>query len=75
MNRPGTSIEEIQKNYGIDISIFPKSGYYVNEETGMLVIFDRSQIAFEGSIKPKETVYGSFSDTYFYYFEKLKEDQ
>lgn len=67
------SNEEIMETYGIDVTMFPKSGYQVNEEIGMLIIFDRSRIAFEGAVKPKEVVYGSFSDMYFHYFQKIKE--
>jgi hypothetical protein len=74
MNRKGTSIKEIHQDYGIDVSTFSKSGYYINEETETLVIFDKSKIAFEGPVKPKDAIYGSFSDTYFYYFAKLKEE-
>jgi hypothetical protein len=72
MSNNVASPEEIQNTYGIDVTMFPKSSYYINDATGMLVVFDRSQIAFEGSIKPKDTVYGSFSDTYFYYFSKIE---
>lgn len=75
MNRSDVSPEEIQKNYGIDITMFPKSSYYINEATSTLVIFDRSKIAFEGSVKPKDVVYGSFSDSYFHYFPKIEDKQ
>lgn len=69
------TVEEILNEYGIDVSSFSKSSYHVNENTGMLVISDRSKIAFEGAIKPKDVIHGNFSDTYFHYFEKLKEEK
>ena len=75
MSQRDISAEEIQEMYGIDITMFPKSSYYINEATGMLVIFDRSKIAFEGSVKPKDIVYGSFSDSYFHYFTKIEGGQ
>jgi hypothetical protein len=65
------SPEDIQRDYGIDITMFPNSSYYINKATEMLVISDRSRIAFEGSVKPKDVVHGSFSDTYFHYFSKI----
>lgn len=67
------TVEEILDEYGIDVSSFPKYSYHINENTGMLVISDRSKIAFEGSIKPKDVIHGTFSDTYFHYFEQIKE--
>ena len=73
MNRPGISQEDILNTYGIDVSMFSESNYYINESTGMLVIFDRTRIAFDGEVKPIETIHGSFSDTYFHYFKKLEE--
>jgi hypothetical protein len=75
MNRTGISQEEILNNYGVDISMFSSFNYYINESTGMLIVFDRTRIAFDGEIKPVEVVHGSFSDTYFHYFKKLEDKQ
>jgi len=75
MNRRGISPEEILHTYGIDVTAVPGSRYYINEDTGMLVIFDRSMIAFEGEVKPKEVIYGSFSDAYFHYFSQIEEEK
>jgi hypothetical protein len=71
MVRMGISPREILDSYGIDVSSIPESRYYINEETGMLVVFDRSRIVFEGDVKPKEVVYGSFSDMHFHYFPRI----
>jgi hypothetical protein len=75
MNRPEISQEDILKNYGIDVSMFSSSNYYINESTGMLIVFDRTRIAFDGEIKPVEVVHGSFSDSYFHYFKKLEDNK
>lgn len=64
---------EVRKHYGIDPSQIHGSTYYINEDTDMLVVTSKTKVAFEGEVKPKETIYGSFADTYFYYFKKLKE--
>lgn len=72
MNRLGISQENILNDYGIDVSMFPESNYYINESAGMLVIFDRTRIAFDGEVKPVDVVHGSFSDTYYHYFKKLE---
>lgn len=66
--------ETILKNYGIDVRLFPRSSYHINESTEMLIIADRSIIAFEGQFKPKEVIHGTFSDTYFHYFPRIKDE-
>lgn len=75
MKRKEITPEEIRDEYGVDVSSFSRSSYHVNENTGMLVISDRSKIAFDGEIKPKEVVHGNFSDMYFHYFQKLEGNQ
>lgn len=75
MSKNLISVEEIIEVYGVDLTMFPNSSYYINEQTGILVISDRSKIAFEGRIKPKDVVHGSYSDSYFYYFTKLEGEQ
>ena len=52
--------------------MLPEPNYYINESVGMLVIFDRTRIAFDGEVKPVDIVHGSFSDTYYHYFKKLE---
>jgi hypothetical protein len=74
MHGADESIKNIMDLYGLDVSVFPRSSYYINEKTEMLVISDRTKIEFGGNVQPKEVVYGSFSDSYFYYFEKLGGD-
>lgn len=75
MNRAGIDPSEVLNEYGIDISMFPESNYYINESAEMLVIFDRTRIAFDGEIKPIDVVHGGFSDMYFHYFKKLDRQQ
>lgn len=72
MNSVRISQEDILNDYGIDVSMFAESNYYINESTGMLIIFDRTRIAFDGEVKPVDVVHGSFSDTYYHYFKKLE---
>lgn len=68
-----STFDEIQSIYGIDPSSIQNSSYYINEESGMLVISSRSMVAFEGEVKPAYTASGSFSDSCFYYFRKLED--
>lgn len=75
MTREEKTPEEILEEYGVDVTTFSRSSYQIKENTGMLVISDRSRIAFEGEIKPKEVVHGNFSDMYFHYFQKLEDKQ
>jgi hypothetical protein len=75
MNRFEVIQEYILNNYGIDISIFSGSNYYINESTGLLVVFNRTLIEFDGEIKPVEVMYGSLSDNYYYYFKRLADKQ
>ena len=72
MNSHGISQENILNDYGIDVNMLPEPNYYINESVGMLVIFDRTRIAFDGEVKPVDIVHGSFSDTYYHYFKKLE---
>lgn len=72
MSKKQLSKKQILETFGVDVSNISTLSYNINEESDMLVICSRSKIDFDETTKPKETVYGSFSDTYFYYFSKVQ---
>lgn len=67
-------IDEVIKKYGVDPASVPGSTYMINERSGMLSISTKSKTTFS-SVKPIDEIYGSFSDSYYYYFTPLKEDK
>jgi len=68
------SCDEIRSLYGVDPCEMQDVTYYVND-AGMLVIVSKAAIKFDRNKKPVETIYGSFSDSHFYYFRKIQEDK
>lgn len=67
-------IEEIVEKYGVDPSLIPYSSYSINENTGILSITSKSKVDFSDAV-PKDEIYGTFSDSYYYYFTPLKENK
>lgn len=65
--------DEILDSYGVDPTTIPYSSYTINENTGILCITSKSKIDFL-DVAPKEEIYGTFSDSYYYYFSPLKEN-
>jgi hypothetical protein len=67
------SCDEIKNLYGVNPCEILDVTYYINDAS-MLVITSKTAIKFDQNKKPVETIYGSFSDSYFYYFKKTQED-